>query len=269
MRENVSPPAGPGGGKQTLKLSETQSLRRRLELLLRLVAFVVLGILGCGQTPIWGHNLDTRATGISFANDYLALMSQRAGLGQPLVQAGDEFWVLLKTTPGPGTDTGVGGYQTFYVPPGVTVLDAAYVFPDASDPRGFRNIPMKGQSPIAIGDGSVGAKTTVELIGYILPGANGLGTKSDPVSATGLHRGTVAGVYGDTGIFFSTDPRTVFNSYGAAASGGSPPMVNNSGDTVGEWDAANVLDPTVMGVMTLWDSYQLRAYGRKDVAPII
>lgn len=75
-------------------------------------------------------------------------------------------------------------------------------------------------------------------------------------------------MYADTGIFYSTDPRTVFNSYGAAPVGGTPPMVNNSGDTVGEWYAGNVEGSPMLGVMTLWDSYQLRAYGNK-AGPII
>ena len=33
------------------------------------------------------------------------------------------------------------------------------------------------------------------------------------VPATGLHRGTIAGVYGDTGIFYSTDPETAYGSW--------------------------------------------------------
>jgi uncharacterized repeat protein (TIGR01451 family) len=222
----------------------------------------------CLATSALAHNLDTRATSIHYAADYLALMSQRAAANQALTQVGDEFWVVIKTTPGPGTTTGVGGYQTFYVPSWAQVLDAAYVLPDPSAATGFVTIPMKGQSPIAIGSGPAGAKTTPELIGYSLPGTNGLGFVTEPVTAAGLHRGTIAGVYADTGIFYSTDPRTGFNTYGAALSGGTPPLVNNSGDTVGEWDAANVADPTVLGVMTLWDSHQLRAYGNK-AGPVI
>ena len=222
--------------------------------------------------PSRAHNLDTRATEISFAKDFLNTMSARASANQPLVQANDEFWMLLKTTPGPGTDTGVGGYQTFYVPDGMQVKDVAYVLPDLSDPRGFRAIPMKGQSPIAIGNGSISPKTTPELTGWSLPGVNGLGVNYDPVNASGADRGTLAGVYADTGVFFSTDPRTVHNSYGAAVSGGSAPMTNNSGDTVGEFYASNIANSSVNGVfgtMTLWDSYQLRAYGRSDSSPII
>ncbi len=215
------------------------------------------------------HNLDTRATSINFAKDYLNLMSQRAGSGQQPVQLGDEFWVILKTVPGPGTNVGVGGYQTFYVPNGVQIVDAAYVLPDASASTGFKAVPMKGQSPIAIGDGPIGAKVAVGLTGYHYPAPNIMGVNEAPVTASGISRGTIAGLYADTGIFFSTDSRTAFNSYGAAPSGGSAPMINNSGDSVGEWDAVNLLGSDVLGVMTLWDSYQLRAFGRKDVAPII
>ncbi len=229
----------------------------------------VLALSAASVTPVHAHSLDTRSTSIQFADDYVQLMSQRATLGHPLLQDGDEFWVLLKTTPGPGTPTGVGGYQTFYVPDGAQVIDVAYVLPDPSDPRGFREIPMKGQSAIAIGSGSAGASSTPELIGWDLPGVNGLGIKSAPVTAAGVDRGTIAGMYADTGVFYSTDPRTEFNSYGMLQpplAGGPSPMVNNSGDTVGEYWAANVTDSQnlgILGVMTEWDAQQLRAYGSK------
>jgi uncharacterized repeat protein (TIGR01451 family) len=224
---------------------------------------------------VTAHNLDTTATSISFADDFVAIMAQRAAANDELIQQNDEFWVLLKTTPGPGTQTGVGGYQTFYIPNGIIATDAAYVFPDSSDPRGFRSIPMKGQSPIAVGNGSISPANSSAFIGWTLPGVNGLGVKHDPVTSSGSHRGTLAGVYADTGIFYSTDPRTAFNSYGASQpplSGGTAPMRNNAGDTVGEWYANNIADAIprqVLGVMTEWDSQQLRAFGRADVPPLL
>jgi fimbrial isopeptide formation D2 family protein/uncharacterized repeat protein (TIGR01451 family) len=216
---------------------------------------------------ISAHNLDTRSTSIQFAQDFLQLMSQRAGSAQDLMQVGDEFWVTIKTTPGPGTNTGVGGYQTFYVPDGYQVLDAAYAQSSSIDPRGFVPIPMKGQSPISLGAGANGQKIGTGLTGYTYPSPNILGINEAPVTSTGLARGTLSGVYADTGIFFSTDPRTAFNSYGASPSGGTPSMTNNSGDLVGEWNSAAAIGK--LGVMTLWDSHQLRAFGRKDIAPII
>ncbi len=216
---------------------------------------------------ISAHNLDTRSTSIQFAQDFLQLMSRRAGSAQDLMQVGDEFWVTIKTTPGPGTNTGVGGYQTFYVPDGYQVLDAAYAQASSIDPRGFVPIPMKGQSPISLGAGANGQKIGTGLTGYTYPSPNILGINEAPVTSTGLARGTLSGVYADTGIFFSTDPRTAFNSYGASPSGGTPSMTNNSGDLVGEWNSAAAIGK--LGVMTLWDSHQLRAFGRKDIAPII
>jgi uncharacterized repeat protein (TIGR01451 family) len=227
---------------------------------------VLLAMLG-GGSMLQAHNLDTKSISIQFANDFIATMAARSAAGQSLLQIGDEFWVYTKTIPGPGTKTGVGGYTTFYLPAGYQVLDAAYVAHSNSDPRGFIPASMKGQSSIAIGAGPIAAKVAVGLTGYSYPTPNILGINESPVTATGISRGTIAGVYADTGIFYSTDARTSFNSYGAAPVGGNPPMKNNHGDIVGEWTAANTANK--LGVMTLWDSYQLRAFGRKDVAPII
>lgn len=230
-------------------------------------------LIGAALPPAQGHNLDTTSTSLVFAPNYVQQMSARASASQPMIQKGDRFWILLKTTPGPGTTTGVGGYQTYYVPQGTIIRDAAYVTPDSSDPRGFRSIPIKGQSPIAIGSGPQAVQTTASLIGFEYSETNGLGVKHSPVTATGAHRGTVAGVYADTGIFYSTSASTRFNSYGVTDPlGAILPMKNNSGDTVGEYYAANIADSTarrILGVMTEWDSHQLRGFGRRDLAPLI
>ncbi|MEI7865564.1 MAG: hypothetical protein WCI38_09350, partial [Chthoniobacterales bacterium] len=202
------------------------------------------------------HNLDTASTAVQYADDFIATMKSRASNGQTLIQAGDEFWLSMKTTPGPGTTTGVGGYMTFYIPSGYQVADAAYVTPSSTDPRGFASASIQGQSPIAVGAGPVGAKVATGMTGYTYPSNNILGVNEAPITSAGISRGTIAGVYADTGIFYSTNPLTIFNSYGAAPVGGVPPMVNNSGDTVGEWFALNVTNK--LGVTTLWDSYQLR-----------
>ncbi len=74
-----------------------------------------------------------------------------------MLQGNDIVGLMIKVVPDSGTTTGVGGYVDFYVPNGVQVLDAAYVEPDGGG--GYDRAAMKGQSPIAIGDGPVGAKT--------------------------------------------------------------------------------------------------------------
>ena len=82
-----------------------------------------------------------------------------------------------------------------------------------------------------------GGDSTVSLVG-VTRGPNILGTTS-PIVADGVtayngtvfgantNLGTTAGVYGDTGIFYSTDPATAFGTY----TGGE--ITNNSGDDGG------------------------------------
>jgi len=102
----------------------------------------------------------------------------------------------------------------------------------------------------------VGAKSTAELIGLPAVGPNINGVTENPVVPTdGTHRGTIAGVYGDTGIFYSTDPDTAWGSWtsytGATddfcglddflpAGYTGETITNNSGDTFipcNKWDA--------------------------------
>ncbi len=237
------------------------------------VVWMALVVMGLSMPALLqAHNLDTRATSIFFDQAYLATLSSRspANLANPLIRVNDEFWLIVKTTPGPGTATGVGGYQTLYIPAGMQVVGAEMVEPDPLNPGGFRAINARGQSIIAIGDGSVGQKASPKLLfdgasGTSLSlGPNILGvTEKAVVDGSALARGTIAGVYADTGIFYSTDARTAFNSYGAPA---TLPMNNNVGDVVGEFDAVNIPGTDILGVMTLWDSYQLRAYGRNGGA---
>ncbi len=253
----------------------TEGARRtgRLGLFPRLTAaFLAATMLTNGPTA-QAHNLDQRDTQIAFDDAFVQVMSTRASLNQPLVQINDEFWVVLKSTPGPGTDTGVGGYLTFYVPDGVQVVGAVYMAPtpgtagSASAPANFTPIPIKGQSIIAIGSGPIAAASSPGLSGLTL--SNNFGQSELTVTGAGLHRGTIAGVYADTGIFYSTDPRTAFQSWSNAAPGSASPssptdvtrrgypiaMVNNRGET--------------QVPVTRWDAEQLIGYGRSDVAPAV
>ncbi len=242
-----------------------------LSMILALVLSVVPQALPGVEVPAAeAHNLQTRMVYMFFDPDTQACLDARlegtalpAGCaplpigwapGDPVLQADDELGVIIKVVPRDGTTTGVGGHIDFYVPNGVQVVDVGYMVPDGVG--GFEKTTMKGQSPIAIGAGPVGAKSTAELIGLsanYTSAASGL--TAAPVTAAGLHRGTIAGVYGDTGIFFSTDPDTAYGSWQAftghsTASGcGSlafnptaqgERITNNSGDVVvpcNKWDA--------------------------------
>jgi hypothetical protein len=216
------------------------------------------------------HNLQTRMVYMFFDPDTQTMLDNRMANPlwtppDPLLQAGDELGLIIKVVPRDGTTTGVGGHVDFYVPNGVTVLDAAYIIPNGTG--GYDRTAMKGQSPIAIGDGPIGAKTTTEMAGIPAVGPNINSVTTLPATAAGLHRGTIAGVYGDTGIFYATDPDTAYGSWqnsvygaGSTANGcGSlafnptalgKTLINNSGDTVvpcNKWDAEQLMAWGVKG----------------------
>ena len=231
-------------------------MKPRRSLLTRclMVAFAALFL-----TNVRSHNLDQQDTRISFDSDTLALMSSRAGLGQPLLQAGDTVGVVLKSTPGPGTLTGAGGYLTFYIPPGTQVMNAEYGAVDSTGT--FVARPMKGPSIIAMGDGPIGSASTAALIGLNL-GPNIVGTTAPTVSSAGVHSGTIAGVYGDTGIFYSTDPKTVLQSF--ASNGGYDGNIATA-DNILTNNRGEAKVP-----ITQWDAEQLIGFGLSSpAAPII
>lgn len=162
------------------------------------------------------HNLQTEMVNMFLDSATQALLDGKVAggwtPGTPILTPGDTVGLYIKVIPRETTTTGVGGHVDFYIPDGTTVLDAAYVVPDGSG--GYIEVGMKGQSPIATGDGPIGAKSTSQLIGMPAVGPNINGITANPVvPATGLHRGTIAGLYGDTGIFFSTDPDTSYGSW--------------------------------------------------------
>lgn len=214
---------------------------------------------------IWGtamaHNLNQRADYIGFDQQTLARMQQRQAAGRPLIQTGDVVGLILKATPSVGTPTGAGGYSTFFIPVGTQVVGAQY---GRIDSKGaFVVMPMKGQSILALGDGSVGAKAQAALKGLEL-GPNIIGEKAFTVDgATGLMRGTMAGVYSDTGIFYSTDPKTAWQSW--ANMGGYDNSTATVTDNLITTNSGDRVLPT-----TRWDAEQLLAFGSTvPISPIV
>ncbi|MFT5654505.1 MAG: putative repeat protein (TIGR01451 family), partial [Arenicella sp.] len=195
---------------------------KRASDLLGLVLGLMFGtlIFASSSTDVQAHSLTTRMVYMFFDANTQQFMDDRIDAdhpsGTPLLKNGDELGVIIKVIPTDGTDVGVGGHVTFYVPDGVEVIDAAYLLPGDADPSdtitGYDKVPMKGQSLITMGDGN-GATITSELLGLPAVGPNILGVTELPVDADGRHRGTISGVYGDTGIFYSTDPDTAHGSW--------------------------------------------------------
>ena len=242
--------------------------------ILSLIVSLFPQVVGSPMPTASAHNLQTRMVSMFMDSATQAVLDARMSNPgwtppDPLLQSGDELGLIIKVVPRDGTTTGVGGHIDFYVPNGVQVTNVGYVVPDGAG--GFTLVSMKGQSPIAIGDGPIGAKSTSQLVdatgwtGYT--NINGM-TEAPVVPTSGLHRGTIAGVYGDTGIFFSTDPDTAYGSWQkytgdwnanpslnkcgslAFTAANGKTLVNNSGDTVvpcNKWDAEQLMAWGVKG----------------------
>jgi uncharacterized repeat protein (TIGR01451 family) len=214
----------------------------------------VILLLSC-MGSVSAHNLDMRINYLIFDKETHQMIQSRAAAGQPLMRAGDTVGVILKATPNQGTKTGAGGYSTFFVPVGTQIVGAEYgAIQDGGD---FRPQPMKGQSILTHGRDPVDPGAPNELRGYVI-GPNILGVSSQMAENTsaGFCWGTLAGLYGDTGIFYSTDPATAWQSWTASGGLDGNPATN---DTVLRNNKGDFITPT-----TMWDAHQLIAFGIKS-----
>jgi uncharacterized repeat protein (TIGR01451 family) len=217
-----------------------------------------LAVLLCAGTVV-AHNLDQANTHLGFDDTTVDRLENRFIAGQPLIQMDDELNLIFKSTPGPGTNVGAGGYFTFYIPPGTQVIGVDYGRPNGTG--GFTVLPLKPPAEMPLGDGAISSSVTSALNGLVL-GPNITGQSAAAVAANGVHNGTLAGVYGDVGIFYATDPSTAWQTFVTSGGyDGNPAtndnlLVNNSG---------NPIIPS-----NRWDAAQLIAFGMKSpAAPLV
>ena len=98
-------------------------------------------------------------------------------------QVGDILTFVIPITLAPnGATRGAGGYITTYVPANTEVV-------------GARLIDRNGN-------------TVAPMLGPLMPDGFGPGGRQTEFDALGLDQGSLSQVYADTGIFYSTDPRT-------------------------------------------------------------
>lgn len=112
------------------------------------------------------------------------------GGGNSLVKVGDVLTFVIQFTPVPnGAYRGLGGYITDYVPPNTEVVGARII-----DRFGNTVAPHRGG---------------LSCDGY---GPRGSGSWTTGVGEGTLTQGSMSQLYADTGIFYSTDPRTARDS---------------------------------------------------------
>ncbi len=180
------------GGQRTKR--QPRRLALGVTLLLARVLAVVGGGAGLALTdstllapPAAAHNVAQGNTRVFLEPEDADLLLDRAEAGGGGIQAGDVLDYIIQFEPiDNGATTGVGGYVTFYPPSFTEVVGAAVVDHVGND---FVDIPVAEAGPINDGPGSRGSQTW---------GA--------PFAAAG--QGSLAQLYGDTGIWYSTSPET-------------------------------------------------------------
>ncbi len=162
-------------------------LARRSVLVRQLRLGILVSALAAGAPPAAGDSLVPLLTYFRPTAQTVALIhpltGTSAGGASSVIRyaVGDVLSFRATLTPlMNGTSRGMGGYVTVYVPGNTEVVGARIV-----DGAG-NTLPRVRGGIAALGWGPRGPE------GYTLP----------------LQEGSIAGLYGDTGIFYSTDPRT-------------------------------------------------------------
>jgi uncharacterized repeat protein (TIGR01451 family) len=192
--------------------------------------------------PAKAHNVAQVQTAKYFAPETVTMLKDRlASGGAAGLQSGDTVSYIIQFSPVANDATiGSGGYVTDYIPDDTQVVDAAIVQPDGSG--GFVSIPPDLPGPMS---GGWGPKNTT--------------TFNNWNASTGA--GSLAQIYADTGIFYSTNLRTkVFPTSGRISQNGNGYNINPT--------AASQLTP-YFGLLSTaiptthnqWDADQTNAFG--------
>ena len=189
---------------------------------------------------------------LTFAPETIALLQQRLNSGNPGFLPGDEVSYIASFTTS-GTTEGSGGYITFYIPNGTIVTGAEFVKPDGNGD--YIQEPLRLPGPIDAGWGDIGNTSFV---------GDGTWTTSDSdtiadCSAAGygsveLCPGTLAQVYADTGVFYSSDPRTAFFAHTTAEEPNALRATDDNGYNIDPSIGSDV-DPH-----NLWDTLGVEAF---------
>lgn len=222
-------------------------------------SFVVSTVLGLFSTQAFSHSVGQVQTTKYFAPETVQMLADRLQSGgTPGFQSGDIVTYIIQFTPiGNGANVGVAGYITDYIPPGAEVVGADIVQPDGSG--GFTAVAPTLPGGIDSGWGDRGQNTFAapfNVNGYDPTGrCTAIGGTLDAPSCNAR----ITELYADTGIFFSTDPRTMmFPSFPTRiAQGTNGYYVNPTGGA----NLNTLLGQTNATTHNLWDAQQTNAFG--------
>jgi uncharacterized repeat protein (TIGR01451 family) len=167
-------------------------------------------------SSVWvnAHSVAQVQTTKYFAPETVNLLVSRAASGTPGFAVGDTLNYIIEFTPVANSATvGAGGYITDYIPSGTEVVGASIVQPDGSGGYSATSPDLPGT--ISNGWGAGRGQRTFDADWTGLASIDAA-TRAACTSATLGYasptlancNGSLAQIYADTGIFYSTDTRT-------------------------------------------------------------
>lgn len=182
-----------------------------------------------------------------------AMLLRRAAEGDPGVRVGDELAFVISFYPMmDSAEVGAGGYLTAYIPPGTEVIGADIV---SRGPDGvWVPVPPQLPGPISEGWGERGEpRFRAPFDVHRQPACATFGRDADRCG------GSLAMLYADTGVFYSTSPSTalITGSDAVALQGRNGLNVDPTGASA----LNSMLGQSVATTHNAWDAAQTNAFG--------
>ena len=216
---------------------------------------VSVWLLACftGAGIVWAHSVGQVQTTKSLAPETVNLLLTRASGGSPGFVVGDIMSYIIQFTPvNNGANVGVAGYITDYIPPGTEVVDASIVLKDAAG--NYTNIPPS--FPGGIDDGWGRGQNN-----FLAPFSTAAYDATGRCAAAGFVNdcnARLSQLHADTGIFYSTDPRTaVFPALPVRINQGNGYDISPTA----EGQLNSVIGQARATTHNLWDADQTNAFG--------
>jgi uncharacterized repeat protein (TIGR01451 family) len=231
------------------------SLRGAFRQVIQNIAYLVgLSLLSWAGHTL-AHSVGQTQTTKFLAPETVNMLIAKAGTGSPGFQVGDTVSYIIQFTPvSNGATHGVAGYVTDYIPPGTEVIGASFVAPS-----GATYSDVTPAMPGSIDNGWGGGRTTFSGVF----GNNAYDTTGLCAAAgqTNNCNGSLAQLHADTGIFYSTDPRTaVFPPVPARIQQGTNGYYINP-TAVGQLDTLVGNPSNTATTHNLWDASSTNAFG--------
>ena len=226
-------------------------------LMIRFVIACVFGVSALLTAPfsVFAHNVGQMQTTKYFSPDTVQMLKDRAIAGHPGFIVGDTISYIIQYTPiANGANTGVAGYITDYVPSGAEVIGASIVDKDGAG--NFYEVAPSVPGGIDFGWGDRGQRV------FLAPFSTAAYDPTGKCAAAGYTNNCNARLtelHADTGIFFSTDPRTQQypNLPTRILQGANGYYIN----PVGAGGLNTLLGQTNATTHNLWDADQTNAFG--------